>query len=113
MTAPTAELIARLKDYLWDDHERGCAGRNYSCSCEYESKLDPLIEEAATALANLDAMYQNTLECVSNLEQENKRLRDALQRLVTDYEDVPDPTDKDGQAVFADARAALQGKETG
>jgi hypothetical protein len=31
----------------------------------------------------------------------------ALQRMVTDYGDVPDPSDADGQSVIADARAAL------
>lgn len=31
----------------------------------------------------------------------------ALERLIADYEDVPDATDADAQAVFADARTAL------
>lgn len=31
----------------------------------------------------------------------------SLQRLVTDYQDVPDATDADGQAVFEDARKAI------
>ena len=35
------------------------------------------------------------------------QLRDALARLVADYQDVPDATDVDGQAVFANARALL------
>lgn len=42
-----------------------------------------------------------------DLGYENARLREALQQLVTDYEDVPDPTDADGQAVFQRAREAL------
>lgn len=33
----------------------------------------------------------------------------ALTRLVADYENVPDATDTDGQAVFEQARAALKG----
>ena len=32
----------------------------------------------------------------------------ALERLVADYQDVPDATDADGQAVFEQARAALR-----
>ena len=31
----------------------------------------------------------------------------ALKQLVADYQDVPDPTDEDGQAVFDTARAAI------
>lgn len=38
-------------------------------------------------------------------------LLDALKRLVADYGDVPDPTDADGQAVFAQARAAISKAE--
>ena len=45
---------------------------------------------------------------VHELRADNARLRAALQRLVTDYQDVPDPTDTDGQAVFEDARRALE-----
>jgi hypothetical protein len=36
----------------------------------------------------------------------------ALKRLVADYEDVPDPTDADGQAVFNEARAAIAKAES-
>lgn len=39
--------------------------------------------------------------------EEIARLRAALERLVADYGDVPDATDADAQAIFADARAAL------
>lgn len=34
-------------------------------------------------------------------------LLDTLKQLVTDYQDVPDPTDTDGQTLFEDARALL------
>lgn len=44
---------------------------------------------------------------IERLCAERDELLAALKRLVTDYEDVPDPTDSDGQAVFADARAAI------
>ena len=37
----------------------------------------------------------------------NAKLVEALQQLVTDYEDVPDPSDADSQSVFKDARAAI------
>lgn len=53
------------------------------------------------------------LKEANELARENKALRaalkeavDALERLVIDYQEVPDPTDSDGQAVFEGARAA-------
>jgi hypothetical protein len=71
--------------------------------------------------------YGHALEEIDRLRalefatrDENERLRAlnaelvaALKRLVADYEDVPDPTDADGQAVFEQARAAIAKAEGG
>jgi chromosome segregation ATPase len=42
-----------------------------------------------------------------HLQAVNGALKVTLRRLIADYQDVPDPTDTDGQAVFEDARRAL------
>lgn len=34
------DIVERLREYAEDDHERGCAGRCYDCSCGYDSKRD-------------------------------------------------------------------------
>ena len=33
------------------DHERGCQGREYTCTCGYDAERDALIETLKTALA--------------------------------------------------------------
>lgn len=50
----TGELVARIRAYAEDDHERLCQGREYSCSCGYDERRDPLLSEAAEALTTLE-----------------------------------------------------------
>lgn len=59
-----SDIVERLRDYASDDHERLCGGREYTCSCGYDEKRDPLITEAADTIIALRA--------------ENERLRSAL-----------------------------------
>lgn len=49
------DLVERLREYASDDHERGCQGRYYDCSCGYDGKRDPLLEEAADRIEQLEA----------------------------------------------------------
>lgn len=50
-----SDIVERLREYADDDHERGCAGRCYDCSCGYDSKRDPLLNEAADEIERLKA----------------------------------------------------------
>lgn len=68
----TSDLVERLRAYALDDHERGCKGREYDCSCGYDAKRDPLLEEAAARIEQLEAEIKtairqfedgNRLEC--------------------------------------------------
>lgn len=43
-------IVERLREYVGDDHERGCQGRYYDCSCGFDGKRDPLLEEAAAEI---------------------------------------------------------------
>ena len=52
-TTEADELIARLLAQVTDDHERGCMGRNYGCTCGYDEKTEKLMDEAAEALHRL------------------------------------------------------------
>ena len=52
------DLVERLRGYASDDHERGCQGRYYDCSCGYDGKRDPLIEEAADRIEKLEAVLR-------------------------------------------------------
>jgi hypothetical protein len=54
-TIPNAEdIIKRLND-IWrdDDHERGCAGRNYDCSCGFDSRSLETAKDAADEIERL------------------------------------------------------------
>lgn len=50
-----SDLVERLREYASDDHERGCQGRYYDCSCGYDDKRDPLMNEAADRIEQLEA----------------------------------------------------------
>ena len=54
-----SDIVERLRDYVLDDHERGCQGRYYDCSCGYDGKRDPLMGEAAAEIERLRAALSN------------------------------------------------------
>lgn len=49
------DIVERLRAYAGDDHERGCQGRYYDCSCGYDDKRDPLLTQAADEIEKLRA----------------------------------------------------------
>ena len=83
-----SDIVERLLDYAKDDHERGCNGRQYDCSCGYDEKRDPLMVEAAKTIESLrsevtqwvrhakTAIWSDSEEC-KLLTVDNERLRAA------------------------------------
>lgn len=59
----TSDIVERLRAYASDDHERGCQGRCYDCSCGYDGKRDPLLEEAAARIERLEAALEWIVGC--------------------------------------------------
>lgn len=57
-----SDLPKRLREYSRDDHERGCQGRNYDCTCGYDDKRDPLLEEAAARIEQLEKALREILK---------------------------------------------------
>ena len=55
------DIVERLRSYASDDHERLCQGREYSCSCGYDDKRDPLLTEAAAEIERLRAALREYL----------------------------------------------------
>lgn len=49
-----ADIVDRLND-IWsdDDHERGCEGRTYSCSCGFDGRTHATAKDSATEIASL------------------------------------------------------------
>lgn len=88
-----SDIVERLREYTQDDHERGCAGRCYDCSCGYDDKRDPLMLEAADEIEKLRAA-----------------LRDLL-RLVDEDTEEDDPSPYLFDQVCDRARAALGGSD--
>lgn len=69
MSDNIADLVARLVDYVDnDDHERLCQGREYSCTCGYDDKRDPLLREAAQALTRIAGERDEASETLSRVE---------------------------------------------
>lgn len=48
------DIVERIND-IWanDDHERGCQGREYSCSCGFDNRTAKTAEDAATEITRL------------------------------------------------------------
>jgi hypothetical protein len=47
------DIVERAREYAGSDHERGCAGRCYECTCGYGAKRDLLIVELADEIGRL------------------------------------------------------------
>lgn len=58
-----SDLCERLQKLVSDDHQRGCEGRTYSCSCGYDDLKDKALVKAAAEIARLRA----------ELEEANRR----------------------------------------
>lgn len=122
-----AETLERLKELIGAAYHTGhTAGR---------ASMRDEAARVADAPPSGIAPHQIAAATITALRKENERLRargeelggiveeqiilrraaeaklekaaSALRQLVVDYQDVPDPTDADGQAVFEDARSTL------
>jgi hypothetical protein len=45
-----AEIVERLKGIATTDHERGCEGRNYACSCGWDEENMEIGNQAAALI---------------------------------------------------------------
>ena len=66
-----SDLVERLRGYASDDHERGCQGRYYDCSCGYDDKRDPLMNQAAARIEQLEAALRDLLRLVEEDPEED------------------------------------------
>jgi hypothetical protein len=49
-------LIERLRIAATADHQRGCQGRNFACTCGYDAATQITCQDAARALSAADAV---------------------------------------------------------
>lgn len=60
------DIVERLREYASEDHERGCQGREYTCTCGYDEKRDPLLIEAADTIERLRAALRDVHAICNN-----------------------------------------------
>lgn len=71
-----SDLIERLQGIAGtSDHERGCAGREYSCSCGFDDLVEELCDKAQSTLRTQSAT-------ITTLQAELAEARDELKRLI-------------------------------
>ena len=122
------DIVERLREYAEDDHERGCAGRCYDCSCGYDSKRDPLLNEAARTIEILRVeltrinMENDRLTRTNRAKREHRdkllqttaKQSAEIEKLRTALREIVDLGGAHGSAAYAEradkiARAALEG----
>ena len=47
------DIVAELLDFTTRDHERGCTGREYVCSCGYDQDIEDAVKKAAAEIEHL------------------------------------------------------------
>lgn len=132
------DLVERLRNISRGDHERGCQGREYVCSCDYDETSWKTAEEAAAEIDRLRreleehqaakwkekhvdtmndmAALRIALEGVeaqlSDARRELEEARKALEQVSNLIDDYYFEGDKEYQVVII-ARAALRAGEEG
>lgn len=49
------DIATELLSFTTRDHERGCAGREYVCSCGYDNELEAAVKRAVEEIGRLTA----------------------------------------------------------
>jgi hypothetical protein len=65
-----------LRDHATDSHKRGCAGRTYSCTCDYDKITQRLLRAAAKRIEELEATTRGLRERAA-LERSQEDEQDA------------------------------------
>ena len=47
------DIVDELLDFTTRDHERGCTGREYVCSCGYDNEIEAAVKKAAAEIERL------------------------------------------------------------
>jgi hypothetical protein len=80
------DIVERLRSYASDDHERLCQGREYSCTCGYDEKRDPLLAEAAAKIERLNRELDDVWDALAIQREDNGSFGDAFKRMTAEIE---------------------------
>lgn len=84
-------LVERLRNISRGDHERGCQGREYVCSCDYDETSWKTAEEAADEITRLRR----------ELEEARKALEAERERCAAEVADLRSELYRRGQEADA------------
>lgn len=84
--AAMSDIVERLRSYASDDHERLCQGREYSCTCGYDEKRDPLLAEAAAKIERLNRELDDVWDALAIQREDNVSFGDAFKRMTSEIE---------------------------
>ncbi|WP_374387193.1 hypothetical protein [Brevundimonas sp.] len=62
-------LCERLEGIATTDHERGCEGRNYACSCGWDEENMEIGRQASATILDLIASARRDAELLSRVHQ--------------------------------------------
>jgi len=54
------DIVAELLDFTTRDHDRGCTGREYVCSCGYDNEIEAAVKKAAAEIELLRLSLSET-----------------------------------------------------
>lgn len=49
-------IVDELRNHVGDDHKRGCQGRMYLCTCNYDETTEQLLQRAADEITRLHSL---------------------------------------------------------
>ncbi|RYG87655.1 MAG: hypothetical protein EON59_06800 [Alphaproteobacteria bacterium] len=78
VTPPQTPELVELKAVADGDHDRGCQGREYVCSCGYDDRLAAAAEQAAQAIERLEAERDELQRQVSDVDALRVAIFNAL-----------------------------------
>lgn len=61
-----SDIVERLINISRGDHERGCNGRSYTCSCGYDDVNEKTAEDAASEIQRLRAEVERLRKIISD-----------------------------------------------
>lgn len=110
-----ADIVERLNG-IWanDDHDRGCQGREYSCSCGFDNRTAKTAEDAATEITRLRQLLSEAEK--REKEARAKALGDAASAIFVmgawswHYEKLVPNTFDEGTSAAYEIVREIQGK---
>lgn len=101
-------IVERLRNISRGDHERGCQGREYVCSCDYDETSWRTAEEAADEIERLT-------RALSEARAESDLLQDVLDSRPAINAGLPETYIRWSQSIYSGdiVRAAIRQRAEG